>query len=239
MTENQISYQQIPIQPLDCLVQGYHLIKDQYWLILGITFVGLLIGGVFPLVLLGPCYSGIYLCLFKKSKNQAIQFDNLFKGFDYFVESLIATLVQAGFVILVLIPLILLLVILVIALGTSAFDMQSGQLSPDLAPMQWLPLLAIIIVGTVIFLALHALMVFSYPLIVEYNLKGWSAVKTSFKAAWPNIGGLIGLALLSGLLSLLGLCLCYVGAVLVAPITFAAWVIAFNKIFSRTPQLSQ
>lgn len=239
MTEAQISFQKIPIQPFDCLVQGYQLVKDQYWLILGITFVGLLIGGVFPLVLLGPCYCGIYLCLFKKSKNQAIQFDNLFKGFDYFANSLIATLVQAGFAILVLIPLIILVVILVIALGTSAFDVQSGQLSPDLVLMQWLPLAVLILVAVVILLTLHVLMIFSYPLIVECNLKGWDAVKISFRAAWPNIGGMIGLALLSGLLSLVGVCLCYVGAILVAPITFAAWVVAFNKIFMRSPQLSQ
>ena len=51
------------IKPLECIKEGWALIKEQYWLFFGISFVGILIGGLVPIVLLGPMMAGIFLCL--------------------------------------------------------------------------------------------------------------------------------------------------------------------------------
>src|SRR5688500_7961851 len=82
------------IKSVDCLKEGYALIKDQYWLFLGITVVGLLIGGAVPIVLIGPMMCGIHMCVLQKMHGQPVKFETLFKGFDYFTQSLITSLIQ-------------------------------------------------------------------------------------------------------------------------------------------------
>src|SRR5947209_9073420 len=81
------------VRPVDCLTAGWRLIQDQYWLFLGITLVGLIIGSLAPLgILQGPCMCGIFYCLARRDRGRRVSFDMLFKGFDYFVDSLVATL---------------------------------------------------------------------------------------------------------------------------------------------------
>src|ERR1700746_2684907 len=82
------------VAPVECIKEGWALIKDQYWLFFGIALVGILIGGAVPIVLLGPMMVGIFLCLFQKQRRQAVEFGTLFKGFDYFVQSLIVALIK-------------------------------------------------------------------------------------------------------------------------------------------------
>src|ERR1051325_6677536 len=77
------------VQPVECLKEGWALIKDQYWLFFGISLVGMLIGSAVPIVLLGPMMCGIFICLLQRQHNQPVEFGTLFKGFDYFVPGLI------------------------------------------------------------------------------------------------------------------------------------------------------
>ena len=48
MEPNLTDFHQGVIRPVDCLKEGWALIKDQYWLFFGISLVGLLIGGAVP-----------------------------------------------------------------------------------------------------------------------------------------------------------------------------------------------
>src|SRR5205085_5294781 len=82
------------VAPVECIKEGWALIKDQYWLFLGISLVGILIGGVVPIVLLGPMLVGIFLCLFQRLRNQRVEFGLLFKGFDQFVPGLLVTVLK-------------------------------------------------------------------------------------------------------------------------------------------------
>src|SRR5437773_7830828 len=82
------------IDPVECVKSGWATIKDRYWLFLGITLVAMLIGGAVPIVLIGPMMCGLYLCLFAKMRNEPVQFDQLFKGFDHFVPGLVAAAIQ-------------------------------------------------------------------------------------------------------------------------------------------------
>src|SRR5881394_1976201 len=92
------------IAPVECIKEGWALIKDQYWLFFGISLVGLLIGGAVPIVLLGPMMIGIFLCLLQKERNQPVEFGTLFKGFDQFGQSLVAAVLKLLPIIIVLIP---------------------------------------------------------------------------------------------------------------------------------------
>jgi uncharacterized membrane protein len=82
----------------------------------------------------------------------------------------------------------------------------------------------------------HTFFFFTFPLIADRNLSGVDAVRLSFKAARANPGGILGLTLLSAGLGILGVCACYVGALLVMPISFSANAVAYRRVF---PDLSQ
>jgi hypothetical protein len=76
-------------------------------------------------------------------------------------------------------------------------------------------LLAVIGIGLPIMLILLIIVsigfAFAFPLIVDRRLSGVNAVKVSFKAGMANFWSVFGLLLLNGLVSLAGVCLCFVG----------------------------
>ena len=70
MTPEQSEFRTGVIKPVECLKDGWALIKDQYWLFFGISLVGILIGGTVPVVLMGPMMVGIFLCLLQRQRQQ-------------------------------------------------------------------------------------------------------------------------------------------------------------------------
>src|SRR2546429_8513574 len=102
---NQIEFKRNAVEPVECIKAGLNLIRSQYWLFVGVTAVGIIIGSVVPLgILMGPMMCGIYLALFQTRRRQPIEFGILFKGFDYFGDSLIATLLHLIPIFVILIP---------------------------------------------------------------------------------------------------------------------------------------
>lgn len=104
MNTNSPEFRRGVVKPVECLKEGWALIKDQYWLFLGIVFVGMFIGGAVPVVIFGSMMCGIYLSLFAKMRGEPVEFGMLFKGFDYFVQGLIAAALQAIPVFVVMVP---------------------------------------------------------------------------------------------------------------------------------------
>src|SRR4030095_8999430 len=92
------------IKPLECIKEGWALIKEQYRLFFGISFVGILIGGLVPIVLVGPMMAGIFLCLFERQRGRPVEFSLLFKGFDYFVPSLVVMVLKMIPIMVLMIP---------------------------------------------------------------------------------------------------------------------------------------
>jgi hypothetical protein len=214
------------IAPLECIKSGWATIKDRYWLFLGITLVAILIGGAVPIVLIGPMMGGLYLCLFAKMRGEPVEFGTLFKGFEYFVPSLIAAAIQTA-------P-VLILVIggdLIFAGFMFAVLPSSGESPP---PIFWLGLTIFVLFASVVSLAFHTIFFFSYALVVDRKLSGWQAIKTSVRAALQNIGGLLGLIFLTIGLGILGVLACYVGVFFVMPIAFAAQAQAYRRVFPET-----
>jgi hypothetical protein len=225
------------VRPFECLSRGWQLIRDQYWLFLGITVVGVLLGSLVPLgILMGPFMCGIYYCLMRHEYRRPVEFGMLFKGFDYFLQSFIASL-------LMIIPM---LVIIAPAYFFFVFNMfqvmqrQRGNAPPDpaqlwamLGPLAlfYLVLFAVIIVVSMAF-------IFTYPLIVDRGLSGIDAVKASFRAVLANFWGVAGLVLLNTVLGIVGAMCCYVGAFFVMPVTIAATLMAYRQAFADPELLS-
>jgi hypothetical protein len=233
VSANVTTFNRGAVRPVECLKAAWELIKGQYWLFLGITAVGILVGSLGPMaILLGPMMCGIFLCLLARMRSEPFGFDLLFKGFDYFVQSLIATLIQIIPVMLVLVPFYL--VFFFTFMNTMNRPRRRGA-PPD--PSEFYPVIiltvVLVVVAIVIGTLVGALFIFTYPLIVDRRLPGLDAVKLSFKAATANFGGVLGLVLLNMLMGFVGLLLCYVGAILVLPLHYASWAVAYRQVFDR------
>jgi hypothetical protein len=216
------------VAPMECLRAGYELVRSQYWLFFGMTAVGIIIGSVVPLgLMMGPMMCGLYLAIFQTRRGQPIEFNLLFKGFDYFGESVVATLLH-------LVPVLVVFVPSYIAFYIGMFFLipQAGA-DPDPAAMLTFFGAAMVfwIVMVIILIVLSIGFTFAYPLIVDRKMSGINAVKMSFRAALANFWRLLGLMMLSGALNVIGVLLCYVGVLFVLPINFAAIAMAYEQVF--------
>jgi uncharacterized membrane protein len=216
------------VKPVECLKAGLELVRNQYWLFVGITAVGVIIASAVPFgILMGPMMCGIYLALFKQRRGRVVEFGDLFKGFEYFRDSLVAAMLH-------IVPIFVIIVSVIVFFYISLFAMiaASGG-NPDVGLVLgffgfWV---LIYIVMMLVLILFGILFTFSYALVVERRLSGLDAVKLSARAALANFWGLLGLMLLTALLGIGGVLLCYVGAFLVMPISFGAMATAYEQVF--------
>ena len=224
----EIPFRRNAVEPVECIKGGWELIKNQYWLFVGMTLVGILIGSAVPIILLGPMMCGLNLAFFKTRRGEAIEFGTLFKGFDYFGQSLIATLIHT-------IPIIVIVVPAYILFYVSIFVSMAAQGGDEPNPAALFGVMAMFgvfwLVVVVIIIIISIAFTFVFPLIVDRKLQALDAVKLSFRAAMANFWRLLGMMLLTSLMSFVGVLACYVGAFLVMPIGYAAIAKAYEQVF--------
>jgi uncharacterized membrane protein len=77
--------------------QGWQVVKQDLglWVVMAILFS--LIGGAVPVVLQGPLMAGFAIAAMKKMTTGRIEIGDLFKGFEFFVPSLVACLLYSIF----------------------------------------------------------------------------------------------------------------------------------------------
>lgn len=225
----EIPFKRQVVEPVQCIKNGWELIKDQYWLFVGMAAVGVMIGGAVPLgILLGPMMCGLYLTFFKKRRGEPIEFGTLFKGFDFFGPSLVATLLHMVPILAIVLPAYF---IFYISMIVSMAAQGGGDPNPAafFGIMGGFIIFWLVVMIVIIFISIG--FTFAYPLIVDRKLQGFDAVKLSFRAAIANFWRLLGMSLISSLLSLCGALLCYVGVFLVFPIVYAAIASAYEQVF--------
>lgn len=223
-----IEFRRNAVQPIECIKEAYALVRDQYWMFVGICAVGLLVASAVPFwILMGPMMCGIYLTLFKQMRNEPFEFGLLFKGFDFFGPSLVATLLHILPIMAIVVP-----AYIIFYFGFIFSIMAQGN-EPNPAAMLgvmalfglfWLVMFIVIIFISIGF-------TFSYTLIVDRKLQAMDAIKLSFKAAMANFWGILVMTLLTGLLTFVGVMACYVGAFLVFPIQYGAIAVAYKRVF--------
>ena len=223
-----IGFRRGVVKPIECLKAGLELVRPQYWLFVGIAVVGVIIASCVPMgILMGPMMCGIYLTLFKQRRGQPVEFRDLFNGFDYFGDSLIAALLHMVPVFVIIIPTYIMFYISLGALIAASGNQPDPGVVLSFFGVWGIILIVLMVVMTLISIAF----MFTYPLIVDRRLSGVDAVKLSMKAAMANFWGLLGLVLINGLSGLVGVLLCYVGAILVLPINFGAIAMAYEQVF--------
>ena len=231
MNPNPTEFRTGVIAPVECFKEGWALIKDQYWLFLGIVIVGMLLGGVVPIVLLGPMMVGIYLCFFRRMRGEPVEFGNLFKGFDYFAQGLIAALIQVIPIVVVMIPMYIIWFAFIMTSMPRAGE-RMGQAEAQAFVFTFLGFeLVFLVIIIAVGILTNIFFLFSFPLIADRNLSGVDAVKLSIKAGKANFGGILLLLLMNAGLGLLGVLACYVGVFFFMPVSLAATAVAYRRVF--------
>ena len=224
----EIPFRRNAVDPVECIKGGWEIVKNQYWLFVGMTLVGILIGSAVPLgILLGPMMCGLYLTFFKVRRGEPIEFGTLFKGFDYFGPSVIATLLHIVPIIAIVLPAYFLFYISIfVSMAAQGDDPNPAAFIGIMAMLGvfWLVVMVIVIVISVGF-------TFAYPLIVDRKLQGFDAVKLSFRAAMANFWRLLIMMLLTSLMSIAGVLACYIGVFFVFPIVYATIARAYEQVF--------
>lgn len=210
------------IKPVECYKEAWELIKNQYWLLLAITIIGMMIGGATMYVLLGAMVCGMFYCYFQAIEGKKVEIEGLFKGFSYFLPALLVTLV-------IVVPMIVVFSIIYVPMVIAA--MSGSRMSES----EFFAMLGTMLVFEVIFavfmVCLHTLLMFAYPLIIDKNLSAWQAMKTSARAVWANLSGVVGLFVVGFAVSLVGYLAFCIGIYLVIPLIIGANVVAYRKIF--------
>lgn len=187
----------------------------------------------------GALFCGIYKALSRKVTSGVTEFGDLFAGFQNFQPCLIVAIVMS------LVQFIISAVMLFggAAAGVSAFGLgmltKNGQLNPAVFGGLFLVVLVFVVFMIVINLFISVLTTFAYPLISERNLSGGQALLLSAKSGLANIGGLILLLILLGLMAVGGVLVCCVGIFFVAPVLSAALFAAYQSVFGRTQDFYQ
>jgi len=224
----EIPFRRNAVEPVQCIKGGWEIVKDQYWLFVGMTLVGILIGSAVPLgILLGPMMCGLYLSFFKVRRGEPIEFGTLFKGFDYFGPSVIATLLHIVPIIAIVLPAYFVFYIsMFVSMAAQGDEPNPAAMFGVLGffALFWLFVMVVVIIISIGF-------TFAYPLIVDRKLQGFDAVKLSFRAAMANFWRLLGMMLLTSLLSIAGMLVCYVGVFFVFPIVYATMAKAYEQVF--------
>jgi hypothetical protein len=210
------------IKPVECVKEGFELIKNDYWLLFAILLVGAIIGGATMYILGGAMFCGIFFAYIKAIDRKPVAFDDLWKGMNYFGPGLVVVLFM---VVPAFAYYIFAYITLVAAIFGGAQIGEAGIVG------------ALVVVGIIDFAVLiamvcfHTLLTFALPLIVDRNLGAIDAMKTSARAVWANLAGVAGLLVVNiglGFLGYLALC---VGIYFVIPIIIAGNVVAYRRVF--------
>lgn len=222
------SSRKIQIKPLERLSNGKALLGEQYMLFVGICLVSLLIASAVPFaILLGPMACGMHLCFRDRAAGRKTKFDQLFKGFDYFMPSLIASLSLMAASFIVMMPMMFILFGAMFATIASVDSGGGGGGSPLLL----LVMIPLVLLMSVLSMLLYIPFLFSYSLIVDQKMEGWNAVKTSWSGAKKNFWGLATMMFVYSLIGMVCAMACYIPFFFFIPLQLGAFYTAYRDIF--------
>ena len=174
--------------------------------------------------------AGVLVIIFRliDKKDPGPEVGTLFKGFDYFIESLVVTLIIVLANVVIMVPVVIgFIVVMAVTAGLA-----EGTNSGEVVALSMFPLfLLLFLIIAAVSVLVYGLMFFAYPLLVERNMQAMPALKLSARAVWANIWGVVGLMLLNWLIAMIASLFCYIPALLYMPIMFGSFAVAYRKMF--------
>lgn len=210
------------INPVECVKEGFELIKRDYWLLFAIALVGGLIGGLTMYILAGAMICGIFISYLNAIDGKPVVFEDLWKGMNFFGPGLVVILI-------IVVPAFVYYIFVYITLIAAMFG---GAAAGEAGLVGALVVVGLIdLVVLIAMVCFHTLLTFSFPLIIDRNLGAVDAMKTSARAVWQNLGGVAGLVVVNFALMFVGYLALCVGMYFVIPIMIAGNVVAYRRVF--------
>lgn len=219
----------VPIHPIELLKRAHGFLGHRYWLFMGITLVAILVGSFVPFnIILGAMVVGIYLCLIEHEAGRPVEFSMLFKGFEYFVDSLIVVLVFMGVSLAISIPLTIVMLVAWVA-SLAAMEQGNAGAAVPLAMMAMIFVMGIMMIVFSMFLYLPFL--FTFQLIADQKLKAGDALRLGWKGSKKNAGGILLLLLVFGLIGFVAMLPCYIPVFFFMPLAFTAIFLLYRDVY--------
>ncbi len=236
VSENLYGINKVRVRPIELIRRSHALIGDKYWLFLGITLVAMLVGSAVPLGLIfGAMLVGVYLCFIHREQGIKVELVTLFRGFDYFIESLLAWLAMFAISMLVTIPFMIAIFVVILAPILANANAANPPAGPPPFPMALLAIYPLmLIVSTLVTLPF----IFVFQLLVDRNLKAIDAIKMSFRGVMKNFFGVLWFMIVMMFLSFVLAMMCYVPAILFMPLSFGAIFLLYRDIYGPGIQRS-
>lgn len=225
----------VPARPLELLGRAKALVGEQYWLFVGICFVGVLIASLIPFGLAtGAMMIGIFHAFHQREAGLEADFNHLFKGFDQFVDGFLVTLMMLALNFAIMIPVVILFI--VGSLIPAASIAQSGG-GPEAAGMSFV-FFMLLLYPTIIVLGVltYVPFTFAFQLVADRKMTAWEAVTTSFSAAMKNFFSVLWLIIVLSFVNMIAAIACYVPALLLFPLTVGAIHIYYRDVFGQAVQ---
>ncbi len=210
------------IKPIEIYKEAWTLIRDDYWMVLLVVFVGMLVANVVPVIVFGPMMCGIFYVLIRKIDGHPLVFEELFEGIKVLLPAFIVGLLFA-------VPTFILIGVIYAPL--IAIMIAGGRMSTDELMMYLGGSLMIELIIAVAMVCLHTLLMFAFPLIIDRKVSVMQAVKMSASTVWQNLGGITGLYAVGFVVALAGMMLLCVGIYLVLPVILMATAVTYRRLF--------
>lgn len=220
--------------------KGWQLMNKRMGLLLGATIVAWLlvqVASVAAIVLFGPIMGGLYWIYLCVLRGQHTTFEDLFSGFSHsFKKLFLAFLYQVLLAIAVALP-GLILAILGFALTYAQFNAANGDYDQTIlwyigGGIGFSLLVAILPLMVLSWLTLYAL-----PIIMEYRLTAWEAVKLSAAIGRRQVFKGIVLMIVNATLASIGMVVFVFGVIFTAVWSQAVVIVAYDELFGNEEPL--
>ena len=230
-----------PLDVFGCLDRSFQLWKNNFFPLVGVTLLVLIaqaVAGMIPFVgilsrmlLTGVFYGGIYYYYLGKSRGEPRNVGDGFAGFSLafvplMLASLISTLIIAALMLACCAPMLGFFMALVARGGRHLESL------PALGPLALIGLL----VGFVVIVYLSISWIFTFILIIDQGLGPWTAMEVSRRVVGKQWFRVFFVALLGGLLALLGIIGLFIGIFFTLPLSFGAITAAYESL-CRPPKV--
>ncbi|MEX0824711.1 MAG: hypothetical protein WD119_01015 [Pirellulaceae bacterium] len=219
----------VRIEPINLLKRAHAFLGDRYWLFMGITLVALLVGSLVPMnIILGALTVGVYLCLIEHEARRPVELSMLFKGFEYFVDSLIVILVLMAVSFAIILPLVIIMMVVMFVV-IAAIEQGDATAAMPILMFAMMFLMFVVIIVASIFIYLPFL--FTFQLIADQKLKAADAMRLGWKGSKKNFGGIFLLLLVFGLIGFVGALFCYIPLFFFLPLAYAAIFLLYRDVY--------
>jgi hypothetical protein len=209
-----------------CVSRGWQLVMDNFWLTVGTSFLVMLAmqaSGMIPflglcigLVVNGPLMGGLYAFFLKLIRGEPATVGDGFAGFSKSFGSLLAV-----FILMCLLVYVGFIPAGIYGVATGQFDRQT----PDAV------MFALAFAGLLVAAYFGIALIFALPLAIDLELGPIAALQVSRRVMTRRWFSFFGLAVVCGLIMIVGLFALCLGLLVAVPVAYAAMMYAYEDVF--------